>query len=156
MTAPRPALVSAELAKLVGSLRAHDPKVCGTFDQNGVPVWCLACEYRWVYNAAHDRTVGETAGKTTHESSSPTESAVAGKASSRAACERAFRLLRDAVKNYDAAEALLRSGMKHADGRHAPLERYDAGTSLISRADRHAAHAAAARRRARGEGYGEG
>lgn len=156
MTAPRPSLVYAELAKLTTSLRPHS-KACGTFDPNGVPVWCLACEYKWTYGAAHDRTVGESPGKTSHVGiGSPTESVANGKVISRDACERAFKLLKEAVKAFDAAEALLHSGLKHADGRHSPQERFAAESSLISRADRTDAHAAATRRRGRGEGFGEG
>lgn len=155
MTAPRPALVYAELAKLTSSLRPHS-KACGTFDPSGVPIWCLACEYRWTYGAAHDRTVGESAGKTSHPATSPTETVANGKVASRDACERAFRLLKEAVKAYDTAESILHSGLKHADGRHAPQEKFAADSSLISRADRAAAHAAAERRRGRGQGFGEG
>lgn len=166
-----------------GTLRPHGPE-CGTrVGASDNVVWCLACEYAWTYNAAHDRTVGESNGaRGAIAFSDPTGSIVAGpipeedawspevesmmrrpnpKAAARERCIKAFSDLRRVINSVDSIDALLRSAMRNVDPPHAarakdPSDTEDNRKRLMSEADQRAYVAAAARRRGRGEGFGEG
>lgn len=156
MAAPPPRVFGTELAKLAVSIQPHDPKRCGRPGTNGdAPYYCLACQYRWLYEAAARATVGDSV-KTRGPSTSPTEVVVESKVVARAAVERAFRQLKSAITALESIAPTLESGLKRADGGHGPMEKYPPGSTMLSPEEREATFAAAERRRLRGDGFGEG
>lgn len=149
MAAPDPRVVYAEQERLRAALVPHGPE-CGKAPIGEQPRWCIGCLYQMAYQAAHDRTVGDTV-KTRGPSTSGTEVVWESKAAARASCREAFKSLRAAIVAVESIESTLNSALKHSDAGHAAVEKYPPGTTMLSAEERAATMAAAARRRERGE-----
>lgn len=130
MTAPTPADFDAACDEVVSFLREAQT------------------EYRWAHGVAHSRTVGDEV-KVTASRSDPVGSILLSKRSTRKACERAMRDIKDARDAVDAAIKGLNSALHLVDPkpRFEPL-RYKADAT---RADITEAREAQMRRREQGE-----
>lgn len=150
----------------VADLLRHNPVVVDDFTHKPVKLYCgqphprtkqpvrlcVLCSYRWVYNAAIDRTVSDEA-KVSTSSSSVVESTLFSKHQLRSACGTAH----EALKAVLAAEVGLNRAMDATFGRHgveAPRTTRD--QRLITDEDLQASREAKREREARGLGFGEG
>lgn len=139
MTAPTPDNFDRTVNSVLAELRSVAEK--------------MKLEYRYTYNAGHNRTVGENAASARHGHSDPTGSIVIAKGPLRKACEEAHKMVAEAPNLWKSSLGKLTM--------HGPAEHGGSvGTPLrfprtATRDELREAREAKERRERRGEGYGE-
>ena len=163
--APDPRVFDAALRDVAEMLRHNpveiDPQTrkpfktyCGIkHPKTGQPVrLCLGCEYRYAYNAAHDRTVTDDA-KVATSASSVVESVASSKAKLRGSCVLALEKLTGVMEGRKALRRAMSGTFAH-HGVEAAATSKD--QRLISDDEEDQSWAKKRDREAAGQGFGEG